>query len=160
MLHRHRLHRTWIAALLAMVLGSSGCCCVRSLGLDGFFCPPPSCSSGCGDCGDCGECSDGCGTGRCGLFGSWGCGDVYWGDYASDPPKCCEPCDNQGNWVGPSAPVRRNFRGVPVNYLPPQGEPEAYYESGPVVTHQPQPTQARPKPQTGKLPPGSRSVVR
>lgn len=38
-----------------------------------------------------------CGSGCCG-----GCGDFYWHEWHSDPPRCCDPCDDCGNWVGPS----------------------------------------------------------
>ena len=66
------------------------------------------------------DCCNGCGTGRtvfgCGwrtwdFLGYWtcgggcgtegGCGEIYRGDYASDPPDCCDPCDGYGNFVGP-----------------------------------------------------------
>jgi hypothetical protein len=29
-----------------------------------------------------------------------GCGEVYWDEWLSDPPDCCDPCDNHGNWTG------------------------------------------------------------
>ena len=28
------------------------------------------------------------------------CGERYWGDYLSDPPDCCDPCDCYGNYTG------------------------------------------------------------
>jgi hypothetical protein len=31
-----------------------------------------------------------------------GCGETYWGEFHSDPPDCCDPCDNCGNYIGPS----------------------------------------------------------
>jgi hypothetical protein len=46
----------------------------------------------------------------CGLFSfcRWnktcgrGCSDVYWGEWISDPPDCCDPCDQCfGQWTGP-----------------------------------------------------------
>jgi len=46
----------------------------------------------------------------CGLFSfcHWnktcgkGCGEVYWGEWVSDPPDCCDPCDQCfGQWTGP-----------------------------------------------------------
>jgi len=30
-----------------------------------------------------------------------GCGEIYWGEWLSDPPDACDPCDNHGNWIGP-----------------------------------------------------------
>ena len=30
-----------------------------------------------------------------------GCGDIYWGEWLSNPPDACDPCDGCGNWVGP-----------------------------------------------------------
>ncbi len=30
-----------------------------------------------------------------------GCGRVYWGEWAADPPDGRDPCDDCGNWVGP-----------------------------------------------------------
>lgn len=69
---------------------------------------------GCDDCcagefpGSCGGCaSGGCG-GISGLAlpllstklacGS-GCGGIYWGEWISDPPACCDPCNDCGCWV-------------------------------------------------------------
>src|SRR5205085_1645817 len=34
---------------------------------------------------------------RCGS--DWGCGRMFWGAYADNPPGC-NPCDNCGNFVG------------------------------------------------------------
>ncbi len=31
-----------------------------------------------------------------------GCGELYWGEWISDPPDRCDPCDNWGNWTGPT----------------------------------------------------------
>ncbi len=33
-----------------------------------------------------------------------GCGERYWGDWYSDPPELCGPCDDQGNFLGGSTP--------------------------------------------------------
>jgi hypothetical protein len=81
-----------------------------------------NCEPGCG-C----EPAPGCGTSRacCGannchfgglFFASWcgrvvgcvdrfcgctGCdGELYWHEWHNDPPRCCDPCDCHGNWVG------------------------------------------------------------
>jgi hypothetical protein len=29
-----------------------------------------------------------------------GCGDVYWGEWVSDPPAACDPCDCHGGYTG------------------------------------------------------------
>lgn len=39
-----------------------------------------------------------------------GCGEVYWGDWISDPPDCCEPCDSCGNFTGAEC-GKRGFYG-------------------------------------------------
>jgi hypothetical protein len=33
-------------------------------------------------------------------WGCKGCGDVYWGDFHGDPPYCCDPCNQRGQYVG------------------------------------------------------------
>lgn len=80
---------------------------------------------GCGECDDCGGCGTGCGgcetsCGGCGGCGGtlglgispWihksltcgrGCGSLYVNEWVNDPPSCCDPCDNCGNYVGPRA---------------------------------------------------------
>lgn len=51
----------------------------------------------------CGDCCDACDEG-CGPCGSGGCDrEVYWSEWHCDPPRCCDPCDKCGNWVGPAA---------------------------------------------------------
>jgi hypothetical protein len=51
------------------------------------------------------------------------CGEKYCCEWCSDPPACCEPCDNCGNfqacnksrWVGPKRGYpESNFRTEPV----------------------------------------------
>jgi hypothetical protein len=40
------------------------------------------------------------------LCGASSCGcdsEVYWCEWHNDPPRCCDPCDRCGNWVGPGA---------------------------------------------------------
>jgi hypothetical protein len=68
------------------------------------------CANGCAD-----GCADGCATESCGSscapcgYGFWssllgcraGCGRMYWGEWAYDPPDACDPCDDCGEWVGP-----------------------------------------------------------
>ncbi len=29
-----------------------------------------------------------------------GCGEIWWGDFHSAPPSCCEPCNRMGEWTG------------------------------------------------------------
>jgi hypothetical protein len=43
-------------------------------------------------------CSALCGGGSCGCSG-----EVYWSEWHNDPPRCCDPCNSCGQWVGPSA---------------------------------------------------------
>ena len=33
----------------------------------------------------------------CGIFGNWGCGGLYRGDWYSVPPDYCTHCDHYGN---------------------------------------------------------------
>lgn len=82
-------------SLLAMI--ASGCCCVDR----------PYCPSGCGGA-DCGGCSLGQHA-QTQLGSCAGCGDVYWGEWTSDPPDQCDPCDGCGNWVGPRCCAPRLF---------------------------------------------------
>jgi hypothetical protein len=58
--------------------------------------------------GNCGaeSCGGTCGTGgpcrlRDMLTCRTGCGRMYWGEWAYDPPDECDPCNNHGDWVGP-----------------------------------------------------------
>ncbi|MGL4511885.1 MAG: hypothetical protein ACRCT8_02245 [Lacipirellulaceae bacterium] len=37
------------------------------------------------------------------LFGCGGCdSELYWNEWHNDPPRCNDPCDPCGNWVGPA----------------------------------------------------------
>ena len=50
--------------------------------------------------GLCCPCGGGCG----------GCdGEPYWSEWHNDPPRCCDPCDDCGNWVGPSTSMRAPY---------------------------------------------------
>lgn len=60
-------------------------------------------------------CGNGCADGQ-------GCGEIYRGDYASDPPACCDPCDGHGNWIGPGSGYRARYN--PGHYVG-----ETYYDS-------------------------------
>jgi hypothetical protein len=96
-------------------------------------------ASGCNDCvesdpccGDCGEvgcecCVPQCPDPCCECYGgpfAWlhkalnpesycgGCGELYWGDFHSYPPDCCDPCNRCGQWTGESncGACRHNYR--------------------------------------------------
>src|SRR4026209_2031199 len=89
----------------ALLLASSGCCVQRCGGMNcdsGLPCSGGQCAcdDGCRD-----TCDNACGS-SCGLLsplhcllgcGS-GCGEFYYDEWLSDPPQCCDPCDNCGNW--------------------------------------------------------------
>jgi hypothetical protein len=106
----------WLFASLILALSvSSGCCCLPNCGgcgsCGGCCFPEPIVWNGC--CNECGpgpceSCADCCG--ECGIFPflNWnktcgkGCGEIYWGEWYSDPPDCCDPCDQcHGQWTGP-----------------------------------------------------------
>lgn len=81
--------------------------------------PSAGCGGACGmapECGvSCEPACDGCGH-SCGgplqcilsIFHpvKWtgcynnGCGEIYWGDFHSDPPDCCDPCNCMGDYTG------------------------------------------------------------
>ncbi|TWT90572.1 hypothetical protein Mal64_09660 [Pseudobythopirellula maris] len=88
-------------------------------------CAEPDCGCEVGCAGECGQdcCVGGCAAGgslkfgldcigeelnhvTCGLIGKIGCGgcdgESYWSEWHNDPPRCKDPCDRCGNWVGPS----------------------------------------------------------
>jgi len=90
--------------LLAGGLFSSGGCCMAPYGVCGA-------GAGCDSCGDvavggdtCGECQPGLchhpwlwTRARNALTCGAGCGDVYCGEWMSDPPACGDPCDSCGD---------------------------------------------------------------
>jgi hypothetical protein len=109
--------------------GEGGCGCETSSGCE------PCCATGCG--------SDGCGgcckpVGPCGrlwnsLCGCSGCDcESYWSEWYNDPPRCCDPCDQCGNWIGPSA---GSYRAPYAHPYAAHQEPESTY-----VGEQKQPT--------------------
>jgi len=87
--------------------------------------------------GDCGvPCDGGCGAcGPCGGPVCWqhpflaalfhpiqwtgcsrgGCGELYLGDFHSNPPDCCDPCDRCGQWTG-GGPVMDYAAGPMMDY--------------------------------------------
>ena len=93
------------------VSASVGCCVNRPYGqLD------PCSHKRLGDDG-CSSCAQG-GRVRSGVSqlltcGS-ACGEVYWDEWLSDPPDCCDPCDEcSGKYIGPQCCDRnRRFRGL------------------------------------------------
>jgi hypothetical protein len=80
------------AVACCWLLASSGCCC-----LDRLYCPA-ECAGSCEGGGGCNGCATSCL--RTNLTCGAGCGDVYWGEWMSDPPDACDPCNNCGNWTG------------------------------------------------------------
>ena len=87
------LNRNAPALLIAVaVLYCSGCACTHS-SMYGGGCG----ATGCDDCGvaSC-EPACGCGVETC----SSGCGEVYWGEWTNNPPDCCDPCNNCGDFTG------------------------------------------------------------
>jgi hypothetical protein len=112
--------RTFLALVLAsLAIASSGCCCFPgNCGPGGeygggccFCLPRPIVWTGeCNECGPggCASCADCCGDCgilalmRRGLTCGKGCGEIYMGEWISDPPDCCDPCDRcHGCWTGP-----------------------------------------------------------
>lgn len=56
-----------------------------------------SCATTGSPCGDCGILS----FLRCRMTACKGCGEVYYGEWLSDPPDCCDPCDRcHGQFTG------------------------------------------------------------
>jgi hypothetical protein len=102
-----------------MPCGPGGACGQRTACLCLPCLPKPIVWNGCGnECGPCpGEsCSDYCCGGGCGILGhgglfpwlrgAWSCGrgcsEVYTDEWLSDPPDCCDPCDQcHGCFTGP-----------------------------------------------------------
>jgi hypothetical protein len=83
-------------------LFANGCCCLCL--------PKPI--VWCGNCSECGpnDCESCACPSDCGIlsFCRWnkscgkGCGEIYYGEWYSDPPDCCDPCDQCfGQWTGP-----------------------------------------------------------
>jgi hypothetical protein len=131
--------------------GQMGCgdCCEPACGC-GDCCEPAcgcgeTCEPGCG-CGDpCGHecncegrpcCLKNCGfCTTCGhLLGALtsccacsGCSsEVYWSEWHNDPPRCCDPCDCHGNWIGPSSGYRAPYDHA---YSPHAATGEVYAEA-------------------------------
>jgi hypothetical protein len=98
-----------VCALVALLAGG-GCCCGPQAAGDCCICLPKpivwcgeqnECSPGCESCAAPTECGILPNLRRCMTCGK-GCGEVYWGEWISDPPDCCDPCDEcYGQWTGP-----------------------------------------------------------
>jgi hypothetical protein len=67
----------WMTGLAAVL---SGCCCGP-----GYGCGEPW-----GGCYPCGK-----------NYCAPSCGELFWSEWFSIPPECCDPCDDCGGFVGP-----------------------------------------------------------
>lgn len=96
-----RIAPVCIAAAVLML--ANGCCTM--------YPPMHGGIAGCDSCDGVGCESGGCAVGHCpgshlgscirnALTCGSGCGDVYWGEWISDPPAGADPCDDCGNWTG------------------------------------------------------------
>ena len=94
------------SSTLALLL--SGCCCMdrcgSSCGVGAYGMAEPVGEPYCGPAGCCAPddfiCQGPLGYLRYMFTCGSGCGDYYWDEWTSDPPSCCDPCDNYGNWTG------------------------------------------------------------
>jgi len=67
------MKRVIVLAAAVLISAQFGCCATH--------CDAPRC----------------CQPFACGLFGNWGCGGLYRGDWFSEPPDYCTHCDHYGN---------------------------------------------------------------
>ncbi|MFO0868502.1 MAG: hypothetical protein U0935_06095 [Pirellulales bacterium] len=95
---------SWISAATLLIMSASGCCVHRMGGpYDPCGTPEPVLYP---------HEAQSCRTGSCrSTLGErascrWGCGEIYWDEWLSDPPDCCDPCDGCGNWAGPQSCCR------------------------------------------------------
>jgi hypothetical protein len=87
--------------------GCAACCGEAACGCENTCGCEPCCDAGCG-CEPCcaTECAP-CYVSPCkalwnALCGCSGCDcELYWSEWHNDPPRCCDPCDQCGNWIGP-----------------------------------------------------------
>lgn len=86
--------RFCIALTLAVTLVSSSGCCW----INRMFCGKKWCNSG--------------------------CGEVYWNEWDSDPPYCCDPCNRCGNFTG---------RGLDTHYGHPHAHGPVHYGPTPTI---------------------------
>ena len=110
------------------------CCAEPSCCSEDLCCDDGCCGDACCDeVGCCDTCGNGCGCGfRRGWGVWWGCfrdecrrlcgplnwcgcggcdGELYWHEWHNDPPRCCDPCNDCGDWVGPSVANNRETFG-------------------------------------------------
>ncbi len=97
--------RLWAVVLALGWAAAHGCCLTECGTRRGALMPlgdgcDTSCAPACGPCG--------------GLFAPFrsllscgsGCGELYVDEWLSDPPACCDPCDDCGTHTGPSGCCR------------------------------------------------------
>jgi hypothetical protein len=95
--------------------GDCGNCCEQACGCECGNCCEPTCGAGCGSCcapcryrmcplKNCGFCCC-CGhilSALCSCCPCAGCsGETYWNEWHNDPPRCQDPCNCHGDWIGP-----------------------------------------------------------
>ena len=109
-----------LLALALLICACAGCCEQRV-----WLCDEGNCGllsgrfedgSNCHECNTCGQQIGNC---RCGFFANLhrrltcgqACGEMYFGDWISDPPAPCDPCDEcTGEFVGRRCcPPRKPF---------------------------------------------------
>jgi hypothetical protein len=97
------MFRTTAGIFLVLILIVANGCCVQRCETGGQASSPFL-------HGGEGLCDSACGPQRSrGLIGCLrklltcgsGCGELYVDEWLNDPPDCCDPCDNCGNWIGP-----------------------------------------------------------
>jgi hypothetical protein len=103
----------------------TGGMCGGSVNSCGCGCEPTCAAEpSCGCASNCGPSNPGCCLFDC-LFGCTGCdGEFYWSEWHNDPPRCDNPCDCYGNWIGPSAGYRAPYAHA---YSPAVAAPTPYY---------------------------------
>lgn len=116
----------------------SGCCTLHDgscgAGMLSALLHPPAWYGECNECGPApvAACGEACGPGglipwlRRQLICGHGCGEIYLGEWISDPPDCADPCDTcHGQWTGPGGvcrlgPFQRILAGLHgYRYCPP-----------------------------------------
>jgi len=110
------LQRLNLLLVIVVAMASAGCCCHerRVWQCDDGQCPGQGLLSGrfdgCSECSECNQCGQPISECQCGfctrlkrrLTCGEGCGEMYWGDWISDPPAPCDPCDEySGQFIGP-----------------------------------------------------------
>jgi hypothetical protein len=116
----------------------SGCCALHhggcGVGVLSALVHPPAWYGECNECGPgpVASCGQTCAPGgvipwlRRQLMCGHGCGEIYLGEWISDPPDCADPCDTcYGQWTGPGGvcrlgPFQRILAGLHgYRYCPP-----------------------------------------